>query len=61
MLRATGFLAMATRTLELDVHGQMRLRLASVNNQPIRKSDFRFCRPLAPRPGDRPDLSGIGL
>lgn len=46
---------------EFDERGLMRLRFASINDQPIRESDRKFRWPQGPRPADHPDLSDLGL
>ncbi len=46
---------------EFDTQGLMRLRFASINDQPIREADRRFRWPPGPRPADHPGLSDLGL
>jgi len=46
---------------EFDEHGLMRLRIASINDLPIRESDRKFHWPLGRRPDDHPGLSELGL
>lgn len=46
---------------EFDGRGLMRLRLASINDQPIRDSERLFRWPLGPRPADHPGLAELGL
>jgi len=46
---------------EFDERGLMRLRLASINDQPIRESERKFHWPQGLRPADRPSLSDLGL
>lgn len=46
---------------EFDETGLMRLRFASINDQPIRESDRKFHWPSGPRPADHPGLSELGL
>ena len=46
---------------EFDEHGLMRLRIASINDLPIRDEDRLFHWPLGRRPDDHPDLSELGL
>lgn len=41
---------------EFDERGLMRLRFASINDQPIRESERKFHWPQGPRPVDHPDL-----
>lgn len=44
-----------------DERGLMRLRFASVNDQPIHEADRKFRWKLGPRPADHPGLSQLGL
>ncbi len=44
-----------------DARGLMRLRFASINDQPIRAVDRRFRWSQGPRPTDHPGLSDLGL
>ena len=44
-----------------DAAGLMRLRLASINDLPIRVEDRKFLWPLGRRPDDHPSLSELGL
>lgn len=46
---------------EFDEDGLMRLRIASINDQPIAEADRRFHWPLGRRPDDHPGLSDLGL
>jgi nuclear transport factor 2 (NTF2) superfamily protein len=46
---------------EFDEHGLMRLRIASINDLPIRAEDRAFYWPLGRRPDDHPELSDLGL
>lgn len=46
---------------EFDDQGLMRLRLASINDLPIRESERKFHWPLGPRPDTHPGLSDLGL
>ena len=46
---------------EFDGRGLMRLRLASINDQPIRDSERLFRWPQGPRPADHPGLTELGL
>ncbi len=46
---------------EFDEHGLMRLRIASINDLPIREEDRLFHWPLGRRPDDHPGLSELGL
>ena len=46
---------------EFDEDGLMRLRIASINDLPIKESERKFHWPLGRRPDDRPSLSDLGL
>ncbi len=46
---------------EFEADGLMRLRLASINDLPIRDSDRKYHWPLGRRPDDHPSLSDLGL
>ena len=46
---------------EFDVHGLMRLRLASINDLAIGPVDRLFHWPLGRRPDDHPSLDDLGL
>jgi len=46
---------------EFDEAGLMRLRIASINDLPIRESDRKYHWPLGRRPDDHPGLSALGL
>ena len=46
---------------EFDERGLMRLRLASINDLPIRESDRKYHWPLGRRPDDHPGLSDLGF
>lgn len=46
---------------EFDDNGLMRLRYASINDQPIAEADRLFHWPLGRRPDDHPGLSELGL
>lgn len=46
---------------DFDAQGLMRLRFASINDQPVREADRRFRWPPGPRPADHPGLSDLGL
>ena len=46
---------------EFDEHGLMRLRIASINDLPIRPEDRKYHWPLGRRPDDHPSLSDLGL
>jgi len=44
-----------------DERGLMRLRFASINDQPICESSRKLRWPGGPRPADHSGLSGLGL
>ena len=46
---------------EFDETGLMRLRIASINDLPIRESERKYHWPLGRRPDDHPSLSDLGL
>ena len=46
---------------EFDQRGLMRLRFASINDQPISESERKFLWPQGPRPADHAGLSDLGL
>ena len=46
---------------EFDDEGLMRLRLASINDLPIRAAERKYHWPLGRRPDDHPGLSDLGL
>jgi uncharacterized protein len=46
---------------EFDGDGLMRLRLASINDLPIKEADRKFHWPLGRRPDDHPGLSQLGF
>lgn len=46
---------------EFTEQGLMKLRIASINDLPIKESDRKFYWPSGRRPDDHPSLSEIGL
>jgi hypothetical protein len=46
---------------EFAEDGLMRLRIASINDHPIKESDRKYHWPLGRRPDDHPGLSDLGL
>ena len=46
---------------EFDENSLMRLRIASINDLPIEKSERRCHWPLGRRPDDHPSLSDLGF
>jgi nuclear transport factor 2 (NTF2) superfamily protein len=46
---------------EFDAHGLMQIRIASINDLPIREDERLFHWPLGPRPEGAASLSTLGL
>jgi len=46
---------------EFDESGLMRIRLACINDLPIKEADRKYHWPLGRRPDGHPDLSELGL
>jgi len=46
---------------EFAENGLMRVRIASINDLPIKESDRKYHWPLGRRPDDHPSLSDLGL
>jgi hypothetical protein len=46
---------------EYDEHGLTRLRIASINDLPIKESERKYHWPLGRRPDDHPGLTDLGL
>ena len=46
---------------EFDEAGLMRLRIASINDAPIKESERKYSWPLGRRPDDYPALSDLGF
>lgn len=46
---------------EFDAEGLMAVRIASINDLPIREADRKYHWPLGRRPDDHPGLSELGL
>lgn len=55
------FRSFGNENWEFDAHGLMRLRIASINDLPIKPADRLFDWPLGRRPDDHPGLSQLGL
>lgn len=55
------FRAYGNENWEFDEHGLMRLRIASINDLPIKASERKYRWPQGPRPADHPGLSELGL
>ncbi len=46
---------------EFDADGLMAVRIASINDLPIKEADRKYHWPLGARPADHPGLSDLGL
>ncbi len=46
---------------EFDENGLMRLRLASINDLPIKQTERKYQWPIGRRPDDHPGLSDLGF
>ena len=46
---------------EFDEHGLMRVRIASINDLPIKQTERKYHWPLGRRPDDHPSLSDLEL
>ncbi|PJM93202.1 nuclear transport factor 2 family protein [Streptomyces sp. CB01373] len=46
---------------EFDEQGLMRVRLASINDLPVKEEERKYHWPLGRRPDDHPGLSDLGL
>ena len=57
----TWFRSYGNENWEFDQHGLMRLRIASINDVPIKPTERKFHWPLGRRPDDHPSLSDLGL
>ena len=55
------FRAYGNENWEFDEHGLMRLRIASINDVPIKEDERKFFWPQGRRPDDHPGLSELGL
>ena len=55
------FRSFGNENWEFDTHGLMRLRIASINDLPIKPDDRLFDWPLGRRPDEHPGLSQLGL
>lgn len=55
------FRAYGNENWEFDDDGLMRLRLASINDLPIKESDRKYHWPPGRRPDEHPGLSDLGL
>jgi nuclear transport factor 2 (NTF2) superfamily protein len=59
--RGVWFRSYGNENWEFDAHGLMRLRIASINDLPIRADERKYQWPLGRRPDDHPSLSDLGL
>src|ERR1700731_3129547 len=55
------FRSYANENWEFDDDGLMRLRLANINDLPIRESERKYHWPLGRRPDNQPGLSDLGF
>lgn len=55
------FRAYGNENWEFAENGQMKLRIASINDVPIKEKDRKYHWPLGPRPENHPGLSDLGL
>jgi len=57
----TWFRSYGNENWEFDENGLMRLRIASINDLPIKDSDRKYHWPLGRRPDNHPGLSDLGF
>jgi uncharacterized protein len=57
----TWFRSYGNENWEFDENGLMRLRIASINDLPIKDSDRKYHWPLGRRPDSHPSLSELGF
>jgi nuclear transport factor 2 (NTF2) superfamily protein len=57
----TWFRSYGNENWEFDTRGLMRLRIASINDLPIRESERAYHWPLGRRPDGHPGLSDLGF
>ncbi|HTA46625.1 MAG TPA: nuclear transport factor 2 family protein [Bryobacteraceae bacterium] len=55
------FRSFGNENWEYDEHGLNRIRLACINDLPIREEDRKYHWPLGRRPDDLPSLSDLGF
>jgi uncharacterized protein len=55
------FRSFGNENWEFDEEGLMRVRLASINDLPIKESERAYHWPLGRRPDDHPGLSALGF
>lgn len=58
---ANWFRSYGNENWEFDAEGLMRLRIASINDQPIRPEERKFHWPAGRRPDEHQGLSALGL
>ncbi len=59
--RGEWFRSYGNENWEFDEHGLMRVRIASINDLPIKEPERKYHWPQGPRPADHPSLSDLGL
>jgi uncharacterized protein len=57
----TWFRSYGNENWEFDENGLMRVRIASINDLPIKDSDRKYRWPLGRRPDNHPGLSDLGF
>ncbi|MGD0120257.1 MAG: nuclear transport factor 2 family protein [Candidatus Binatus sp.] len=57
----TWFRSYGNENWEFDENGLMRVRIASINDLPIKDSDRKYHWPLGRRPDNHPGLSDLGF
>ncbi len=55
------FRAYGNENWEFEENGQMKRRIASINDMPIQESERKYHWPLGRRPDNHPGLSDLGL
>ncbi|HKH80739.1 MAG TPA: nuclear transport factor 2 family protein [Methylovirgula sp.] len=55
------FRSYGNKMWEFDENGLMRVRIASINDLPIKAAERKYHWPLGRRPDDHPSLSDLGL
>ena len=58
---ANWFRSYGNENWEFDEQGLMRIRIASINDIPIKESERKYHWPLGRRPDDHPSLTDLGL
>ena len=59
--RGDWFRSYGNENWEFDEHGLMRLRIASINDLPIKQEERKYRWPLGRRPDNHSSLSDLGL